>query len=122
MVPSPQFNKLWLQINLKEAWEPTLPNAYYPETLGPQTLAALRDIRLTIMRAEKNAAATPAVASTVGTNTNSSERARAAAAAITAMRGGRTTAIVPPMGKTAGAAAKKSADAKKEKSPPTPST
>ena len=48
--PSPQFSKLWLQLNLKEAWEPTFPHGYSSDPPGPQPLFALSDLHLTITR------------------------------------------------------------------------
>ena len=122
--PHPQFNKLWLQLNLKEVWEPTSPHGYSLDPQGPQPLAALRDLGLTVTQPEHDAAAT----ATVGTNAPDGDHACSAAAtdtvstnaaAIAVTRGGRPAAVVPPMGTVAsvtsvtGSAAAKSAEAKK---------
>ena len=40
----PQFNKLWIHLNLKEAWEPTFLAGYSPEPLEPPSHAAMADM------------------------------------------------------------------------------
>ena len=124
--PPPQFNKMWLRINLKEAWESNSPHGYSPEPPGPQPLASLRDMRLTIMQAKHDASVAAVVGAAVGANTPAGDRTRAAAA-ITAPRRGRPAAVIPPMGTDASAttaadaSTKKPANAKMKNPPPTPS-
>ena len=89
-----QFQKLWLQINLKEAWELNFTHGYYLEPQGPQPLASFRDLRLTIIQAKHDASAP--IAATVDTNAPASDQSCAADAAITALRVRRPAAVGPP--------------------------
>ena len=102
--PLLQFNNLRLQLKLKEAWAPTFPHDYSPDPPGPQILASLRYMWLSIMWFKHNAAVASAVASAI---TPANDCACATAAAITTIGGGRPNAVVPYMSTSPSAAAAK---------------
>ena len=117
MVDPPQFNKMWLQLNLKEAWEPTFTSGYL---LGPQLISAMGDMHLSITQAEHDAAVAAAIPAATGTNAPAGDLAHATdATAITTMRGGQpAVTVVPPISTASGAVVVKLVAKAKNTKPP----
>ena len=79
LVAPPQFNKLWLQMKLKEAWEPHFPAGYLPEPSDPPPHATRGDMRIFISQANNDAAVAASGAESTRTNASAGDRSHATA-------------------------------------------